>query len=48
LRQDEGEMTILALVVLSAVVCLLSIVAELSVAKGLRGPLGPGTSACRC
>jgi len=36
-RQDEGEMTILALVVLSAVVCLLSIVAELSVAKGLEG-----------
>lgn len=37
LRQDEGEMTILALVVLSALVCLLSIVAELSVAKGLEG-----------
>jgi len=37
LRQDEGEATILALVVMSAVVCLVSIVAELSVAKGLEG-----------
>ena len=36
-RQDEGEMAILALVVLAAVVCLLSIVAELSVAKDLHG-----------
>ena len=36
-RQDEGEMAILALVVLAAMVCLLSIVAELSVAKDLHG-----------
>ena len=36
LRQDEGEMTILALVVLSAVVCLLSIVAELAGSSEVR------------
>ncbi|QBJ77562.1 DUF1345 domain-containing protein [Aquitalea sp. USM4] len=36
-RQDEGELAILMLVVLAAIVCLLSIVAELSVAKDLHG-----------
>jgi len=36
-RQDEGAMAILTLVVLAAVVCLLSIVAELSTAKDLHG-----------
>ncbi|WP_293766314.1 DUF1345 domain-containing protein [uncultured Aquitalea sp.] len=36
-RQDEGEAAILALVVVASIVCLLSIVAELSVAKDMHG-----------
>jgi uncharacterized membrane protein len=37
--QDEGQLVILTLVILSAIACLASIVAELVVAKDLRGML---------
>jgi len=39
LEQDEGKILVLVMVVVVAIMCLAAIVAELAVAKDLRGPL---------